>query len=122
MTGWKSRTYYVLAGTTPVLVHNCGEAFLDDAGEAYIRKNHTAGGAGADETKGLFNKNEDLYQLADDSNNFPATPQANGRCARVCDAGRTIGTDVETGLPTSTYTVITDKYGGVITMHPGVPR
>ncbi|MDG4797818.1 polymorphic toxin-type HINT domain-containing protein [Micromonospora sp. WMMD1082] len=115
-------TYYVVAGETPVLVHNCGEAFLDDAGEAYVRKNHTAGGAGADETKGLFNKNEDLYQLADDSNNFPATPQANGRCARVCDAGRTIGTDVETGLPTSTYTVITDKYGGVITMHPGVPR
>ncbi|MFV2112678.1 polymorphic toxin-type HINT domain-containing protein [Micromonospora sp. LOL_025] len=115
-------TYYVVAGGTPVLVHNCGEAFLDNAGEVYVRKNHTAGGAGTDETKGLFNKDEDLYKLADDSSNFHATPQANGRCARVCDAGRSIGTDVETGLPTSTYTVITDKYGGVITMHPGVPR
>lgn len=117
-------TYYVIAGDTPVLVHNCGEAALDDAGEAYVRKNHMPGGAGVDETKGVFNPTEDLYKLADDSNKFPAVPQLNGNCAHVCDAGREIGRTArdQGGLPTTTYTVITDRFGGVITMHPGVPR
>ncbi len=117
-------TYYVVAGNTPVLVHNCGEAGLDSAGEAYVRSKHMPGGDRVDETKGVFNADEDLYQLADDSNNFPATRQDGGNCMRVCNAGRVIGREAERdgGMPTNVYTVITDEYGGVITMHPGVRR
>lgn len=114
-------TYHV--GEQGALVHNaCAEPFLDDAGEAYVRAKHTDSGELRDPTKGHFYDDEDLYQLADDAADFPATVQMNGNCVRVCDTGRDIGIDAETRLPTSTYTVIADQYGGVITMHPGVPR
>ncbi|MFF0270719.1 polymorphic toxin-type HINT domain-containing protein [Kribbella sp. NPDC004536] len=124
LTVARVHSYYLSAGGAPVLVHNCGEAWLDDQGEAYVRSKHTVSGERRDATKGYFNDEEDLYQLAEDSNRFPATPQENGRCARICDAGRLIGNRApsEGGAPTSTYTVITDKYGGVVTMHPDVPR
>jgi hypothetical protein len=112
----------VLAGTVPVLVHNCDDPYLDSEGLAYVESKHKPGGALADETKGLFNSDEDLEKLADDAADFDPTVQDNGNCARICTAGHTIGTDVETGLPTKTYTVISDRWGGVKTMHPGVPR
>lgn len=52
----------------------------------------------------------------------PAVQQA-GRTTfqRVVDAGRTIGVDRATGQPTSTYTVITDAAGKLITAFPGKP-
>ncbi|MFJ5530567.1 polymorphic toxin-type HINT domain-containing protein [Streptomyces sp. NPDC093261] len=117
-------TYYVLAGKTPVLVHNtqCDPPFLDAAGETYVRSKHMPGGAKADATKGLFNKDADLYKLADDAGEFEPKLQDNGNYVRVGNAPDIIGTDVETGLPTKTYTVVTDKWGNVVTMHPGVPR
>jgi filamentous hemagglutinin len=34
-------------------------------------------------------------------------------------AGRTIGVDVTANSPTSTFTIITDKYGNLITTFPG---
>ncbi|MFD9286642.1 Hint domain-containing protein, partial [Streptomyces mirabilis] len=117
-------TYYVLAGNTPVLVHNtqCDPPFLDAAGENYVRSKHIPGGAKADATKGLFNKDVDLYRLSDDAAKFEPKLQDNGNYVRVGNASDIIGTDVETGLPTKTYTVVTDKWGNVVTMHPGVPR
>ncbi|HWL35073.1 MAG TPA: polymorphic toxin-type HINT domain-containing protein [Frankiaceae bacterium] len=115
-------TYYVLAGDDPVLVHNCMPANLDELGEAYIKDRHMVGGTQIDNTKGVFNKDVDLQELAEKSDNFPGQEQLNGGCARVCVADDVIGTDVETGLPTKVYTVITDRFGGVDTMHPGVPR
>lgn len=83
---------------------------------------HMPGGALVDGTKGVFNAGTDLYKLAEDSNQFDAVEQTNGNWQRIATAPDVIGTDIETGLPTKTYTVITDKYGAVITMHPGVPR
>jgi hypothetical protein len=39
----------------------------------------------------------------------------------VANAGRQIGVDRATGQATSTYTVITNAAGELITMFPGVP-
>lgn len=50
------------------------------------------------------------------------TIQPNGRCLRICDAGREIGLDVTTGARTSTYTVVSEQGGLVTTLHPGRPR
>lgn len=118
-------TYHVLAGKMPILVHNtCAEIGLNSASEAYVKKNHMPGGRGVDDTKGLFNDDEDLYELADDANNFPGSLQGNGNCAHVCEADHVIGREaVSDGeAPTSPYTVIHDRWGEVVTMHPGVPR
>ncbi|MBV7648892.1 HINT domain-containing protein [Streptomyces albidoflavus] len=117
-------TYYVVADFVPILVHNCDEAFLDNEGEVYVRSKHTESGANRNDTKGYFSDEEDLFQLAEDSNKVDPVLQDNGNCARICNAGRPVGFEAPSdgGAPTSVYTVITDKYGAVITMHPGVPR
>ncbi|MGW0086565.1 polymorphic toxin-type HINT domain-containing protein, partial [Streptomyces sp. NPDC003393] len=50
-------TYYVLAGQTPVLVHNsslCGTAALEDGDWKHILDRHRPGGALVDEEAGLF--------------------------------------------------------------------
>jgi hypothetical protein len=98
------------------------DASLDDEGEAYVRSKHMPGGPLVDGSKGIFNAGEDLYDLADQSNEVDPVGQPNGNFARIVTAPRVIGTDVETGLPTKIYTVIQDIWGGVKTMHPGIPR
>jgi hypothetical protein len=119
-------TYYVLAGAAPVLVHNtnCPEPFLDNEGEGYIRGKHTQSGSKRDETKGVFDDDVDLFGLADAAADVEPMEQLNGNCARVCDAGRPIGNEApgDGGMRTNVYTVISDRFGSVITMHPGVPR
>ncbi|MET7877750.1 polymorphic toxin-type HINT domain-containing protein [Micromonospora profundi] len=118
-------TYFVLAGQTPVLVHNCGDEIgLDSAGEAYVKSKHMKSGERYDNTKGDFDKDVDLYDLAENANNFPGHLQDNGNCAHVCTADRIIGREAakDGGMPTNVYTVIVGDYGGVVTMHPGLPR
>jgi hypothetical protein len=114
-------TFHVAAGDLNVLNHNCEPAFLDDVSEKYVRDKHAESGSMRDEAKGYFYDSEDLYELADRPEPFGANVQLNGNCVRVCDTGRLVGTEARTdgGAPTSTYTVISDKWGGVITMHPG---
>ena len=125
--GNNDHDFYVLTmvNGTPVLVHNtsgCMDAALDDEGDAYVRSKHMPSGALADETKGLFNPDVDLFDLADKSNDVDPIEQINGNWQRIVTAPDEIGTDVETGLPTNIYTVIQDVWGAVRTMHPGVPR
>jgi hypothetical protein len=118
-------TYYVLAGNTPVLVHNCGgDIGLDSEGEAYVKSKHTESGDRFDDSKGAFNPDEDLYDLAEKANDFPGVLQDNGNCAHVCTADHVVGHESQRdgGMPTNVYTVISDRWGGVKTMHPGVPR
>jgi hypothetical protein len=124
-------TYYVLAGQTPVLVHNasCVDAMLDDASEAYVRGKHMPGGRQVTSDKSVFNSDVDLDDLVDNANRCKCHgPNANGNFERDVDAGTVIGRLSENadGLPTTWYRVVQDKYGGVITMHPipkpAVPR
>lgn len=42
------------------------------------------------------------------------------RYVRVIDLGRPVGIDKFTKQPTSTFTVLTDRYGNLVTVSPGV--
>ncbi|MEU4564974.1 polymorphic toxin-type HINT domain-containing protein [Actinoplanes sp. NPDC023936] len=115
-------TYYVLAGTTPVLVHNCSEPWMDHIGEKHVTDTHFSGGPKNVPGKSTFDDGVDPYDLVDDAANFPARPQTGTtRCERVCTAPEIIGVD-QNGLPTKVYTVVTEQNGRVVTMHPGMPN
>lgn len=126
-------TYYVLAGTTPVLVHNCQGVSDAEQIEDHVKPRHTAGGDEADETSSLFDNDVDLGDLASRTEGRIGTAQATtGRVRYVIDAGRIIGTDL-TGRATSIYTVVRSQghqlggdymyeFNELVTMHPGLPR
>ncbi|MFD0350884.1 polymorphic toxin-type HINT domain-containing protein [Kitasatospora aburaviensis] len=127
-------TYYVLAGNTPVLVHNSGGLCAGEDAyriDEHVKPRHTSSGDKTD-GKSIFNDGEDLYVLARGSDGKIGQYQSNtGRIQYVVDAGRIIGTD-KNGLPTRFYTIIrtarpemyeTDylDFGDLVTMHPGTP-
>lgn len=70
----------------------------------------------------IFGQGERLTDLLRNAESVTPVVQPNGNFQRVVDAGRIVGTDVTTGQPTSTYTVITDAANNLKTMHPGSPR
>ncbi|MCX5129467.1 polymorphic toxin-type HINT domain-containing protein [Streptomyces sp. NBC_00347] len=117
-------TYYVLAGNTPVLVHNsggCGEDVYSI--EDHVTPRHTRDGADADATKSLFDDGADLGELATGSAGQIGRYQSDTGNIRYFITGKDIvGTD-RRGLPTKTYTIVRDgRDGELITMHPGLPR
>ncbi|WP_030194093.1 hypothetical protein [Streptomyces sp. NRRL S-87] len=122
----KFHTYYVLAGKTPVLVHNtnCVDAMLDDASELYVQRKHMPGGDLVTSDKSVFNADVDLDDLVESANRCACHgPNGNGNFERDMNAERVIGrlSDEAGGLPTTWYRVVQDRWGGVITMHP-IPK
>jgi RHS repeat-associated protein len=114
-------TYYVIAGTTPVLVHNCGEPWMGENTYAKIDRDHGPNSTVPGKSK--FDEGVDYDDLADHAANFPDRPQTTGtRCERICTSpnGKPIGVD-QNGLPTNVYTVVTEENGRIVTMHPGMP-
>jgi hypothetical protein len=88
-------------------------------GLGHVIERHTVGGA-LSAGKSVFNTGEDFYALATNAAQAQAT--ASGRnFVRVVDAGRPIGIDRLTSQQTSIYTVVTNRSGNVVTMHPGRP-
>ena len=81
---------------------------------------HTPGGTST-AGKSLFSPGEDISGLIRSAESAPPVPQPGGNFERIVDAGRTIGVDRVTGQPTSTYTVITDAAGRLVTAFPGKP-
>ncbi|MET7477803.1 RHS repeat-associated core domain-containing protein [Streptomyces sp. NPDC005648] len=126
-------TYYVLAGETPVLVHNCQAESDAEQIEDHVMPRHTHGGEEADETKSLFDDGVDLAELASATEGrVGRIQQETGRVRHIIDAGRVIGTDFN-GMPTQIYTVVRGlghdlggdymyEFGELVTMHPGLPR
>jgi hypothetical protein len=94
---------------------------ITDDGLAHVFDRHLADGS-LSAGKSLFNDNVTLTRLIADAGDavVPIT-QRNGSLAYVVDAGRNIGVDRATGLPTSTYTVITKPSGDLVTAFPGSP-
>jgi hypothetical protein len=117
-------TYYVIAGNTPVLVHNSDcimDPMLDDTSEEYVRGKHFAGGANVDETKGIFNDDADLDGIVEQSlGTNQVGPNDSGFYERTFNTNSFVGVTSRTSgsLPTSWVTVVQDKYGGIITMYP----
>jgi hypothetical protein len=91
-----------------------------ERGLAHVLARHTVGGV---ETAGksIFSAGEDIAGLIKQAESVAGAQQAGGNFARIVDAGRAIGIDRATGQATSTYTVITDAAGNLITAFPGVP-
>ncbi|MFI6695973.1 polymorphic toxin-type HINT domain-containing protein [Streptomyces sp. NPDC050433] len=117
-------TYYVLAGSTPVLVHNSSGCAEDAyAIEDHVIPRHTRGGAEADATKSLFEDGVNLGELAAGSAGQIGHYQpATGNIRYFITGREIVGTDRH-GLPTNTYTIVRDgRDGELITMHPGLPR
>lgn len=97
-----------------------GTVEATESGLQHVVDRHFLGGA-ASEGKSLFNAGEDAAGLVRAANAVPAQAGANGNLIRVVDAGRVIGIDRATGLPTSTYTVVTNSAGKLVTAFPGRP-
>ncbi|MCX2183748.1 Rhs family-like protein [Streptomyces sp. SKN60] len=123
-------TYYVLAGSAPILVHNCGDE--DDFQiEDHVEPRHVAGGAENVEGKSTFapelSDRDSLLNLASQSKRFIGRVQeATGNVRWVIDTGKHMGTD-EKGLPTTILTIVRRPNegwdaGNLVTMHPGLPR
>ncbi|MEU3202264.1 hypothetical protein, partial [Streptomyces sp. NPDC006996] len=75
------KTHYVLAGATPVLVHNsnglCGTAALDNGDWQHIVDRHRPGGALVDDAAGIFTgKAKHVRQRIADTINL-GTPKPN---------------------------------------------
>lgn len=92
---------------------------LGAKGLVHIIERHTVSGA-LSAGKSVFNAGEDFYALAAQAG--AVQPISSGRnLVRVVDAGRPIGVNRVTGQMTSTYTVVTNRAGDVVTMYPGTP-
>lgn len=83
-----------------------------------MREGHFPGGRNT-RGKSQFLPKTDLPALLKAAEGTEPARQANGRDKRVTDAGRTIGTDGRTRKPLSTYVVIAEPDGEVVTMYPG---
>lgn len=86
-------------------------------GLLHVLGRHTGGNV----QKSAFDDAAELTGLVKAAESVSPIPQAGGNLERVVDAGRTIGTDVTTGQPTSVYTVITNPSGELVTAFPGRP-
>ncbi len=87
----------------------------------HVVDEHTVGGA-LTASNSIFHAGEDVVGLVRAAEGTAAKAQSFGRnFERVVDAGRSIGIDRASGLPTSTYTVITNKLNQLITAFPGTP-
>ncbi len=74
--------------------------------------------------KSYFYAEENISALIRESDAWVERASTYGkelRYERIVDAGRIIGWDVKTGLPTTVYTVVRNAAGELVTAHPGLP-
>jgi hypothetical protein len=125
-------TYYVEAGNTPVLVHNCGgNAAIDADRLAHIEYRHGPGAqemakaAGEEDIPGEFNEefiwDGDNHVLGDrlieGANNSPELPNSNGPGhLHIFDSGRTVGVN-GAGAETTRVEVVV-RNGRIWTAYP----
>ncbi|MGW5318551.1 hypothetical protein [Nocardia thailandica] len=95
---------------------------LTDAAEEYVLGKHVKDAPHYNPSKGTWpDANVDLDELAEAAENVVARgPNGDGNYERDVDAGRVIGSVAEQigGAATTRYKVVTDRFGGVITMYP----
>ncbi|MEU4317651.1 hypothetical protein AB0F85_04550 [Nocardia fluminea] len=95
---------------------------LTDAAEEYVLGKHVKDAPYYNPSKGTWpDADVDLDELAEAAENVVARgPNDDGNYERDVDAGRVIGSVAEQigGAVTTRYKVVTDRFGGVITMYP----
>ena len=90
------------------------------SGLQHVLDRHVVGGTKV-LGKSIFSNGEDVVKLIEQAEKITPIKQTGGNFERIVDAGRTIGTDKNTGKLTSIYTVITDTSGNLVTAFPGKP-
>lgn len=118
-------TYYVEAGSTPVLVHNsgCGDPYITPERVTHIKNRHFEGGKDVDTSAGTFTTEtteDDLHDIAEMGAGVTPSEDADGNFARIIDVGRLVGNSspLTGGAPTSMVRLIQRNSGYVVTMHP----
>jgi hypothetical protein len=119
---WKTGLIFELALTFTTVQRFGGGAIIriGARGFNHVMARHFPGGAQT-AGKSLFNAGETIPRLVRAAERMAPVAQSGGNFERIIQAGRAIGVDRATGLPTSTYTVIPDRAGNLVTMFPGVP-
>ncbi|MEU4245738.1 Hint domain-containing protein [Actinoplanes sp. NPDC026619] len=116
-------TYYVLAGSTPVLVHNDG-CTISPQGWKHVKDFHRPGGVGLDESKGVFSGTDEQVQDIIQQTVMRGRPRRNtgGRDGTVYewDFGRPIGakSQNEGGGEAQQVRVVVNPDGTLRTAHP----
>jgi hypothetical protein len=119
-------TYYVLAGSTPVLVHNsgiCGKTALENGDWQHILDRHRPGGALVDDEAGILTGKEKLVRqrIADTINRGTPKPNTGGRPGQIYewDFGKPVGKagPANGGGDLNSIRVIVDD-GKVVTAFP----
>jgi hypothetical protein len=103
-----------------VAAGSAGAINVGERGLGHVLARHFPGGAQT-AGKSLFSAGETVPGLVRGAESVAPVLQRGGNFQRVVEAGRAIGVDRATGLPTTTYTVITNAAGDLVTMFPGVP-
>ncbi|MFI7000487.1 hypothetical protein [Nocardia sp. NPDC050175] len=109
----------------PLAPNNPAPGMTDEV-EKYIRGKHIKGGSEYNPSKGTWPDtitSEELDELAEAAANSPARgPNKDGNFEREVDAGEDniVGSVSEKlgGYATSRYKIVTDRFGGIITMYP----
>lgn len=92
---------------------------ITPGGLAHVIDNHTVEG-GNTYGKSVFSSDVDVTDLIKQAEGTTPTQARNGNLVYVVpDAGRIVGIDRATGLPTSTYTVVTNSSDELVSAYPG---
>jgi len=96
---------------------------ITQKGLLHVLQRHTINAIAkfASKSKFITTDADEVENLIMQATQHPVTQQSGGNLERIVDAGRTVGVDRATGLPTSTYTVITKPSGELVTAFPGRP-
>ena len=110
----------ILGSTAPDPSAGTAAITITPKGLAHVINNHTVEGSNT-VNKSIFNSDEDITSLINKADSVSPELQKGGNLQRIVDAGREIGIDRDTDLPTTIYTVITDIWDNLVTAFPGVP-
>lgn len=116
-------TYYVEADGTPVLVHNTGlcppRIQITPKGLRKIADAHLFGGSRLGGRSQFWDQEDPTDLINAAQNVMPMQDPDTGNWVYTVNAGRSIGVDRTTGLPTDMYTVVTNSNGHLVTAYPG---
>jgi hypothetical protein len=91
---------------------------LGSRARKHIMSEHFPGG-GRTNGKSVFNGSEDLDSLIKQAEGVRPKRERNGRDKRVVKADHAVGTNDRTGKAETTYVVIAEPDGEVVTAYPG---
>jgi len=100
-------------------ISQAGKLILTEKRLIHIRERHFTGGGF--KNKSVFLDEIDIFELVRKAEKISPNLQRGGNFEWIVNAGKVIGVDRSTKLPTTQYTIISHSSGEVITLFPGKP-